>query len=60
MEPIIQNVQGHGTAFLSAGGTVVRKTLGPGEKVVVCVIIKQSAGRPEEFSESYLGGSGSH
>ena len=35
MQPIIQNVNGHGTAFLSAGGTVVRKTLTPDESVVV-------------------------
>lgn len=34
MPPIIQSVQGEGTALLAAGGTVVSKQLGPGEKIM--------------------------
>ena len=35
MPPIIQNVQGQGVALLNAGGTVVSRTLGPGEKLLI-------------------------
>lgn len=35
MAPIIQSVSGSGTAFLNAGGTVVKKSLAPGEALLV-------------------------
>jgi len=35
LPPLIQSVSGSGTGYLAAGGTVVKKTLVPGEKIVV-------------------------
>jgi len=35
MAPVIQEVSGHGTALLAAGGTIVTKVLGPNESILV-------------------------